>query len=118
MGFQKAGSLLKKHSNLHHIGPIIEAGKLCKKAEDLLPNTFIAISVRITNIDLQVGVMHLSLYRKNLLNLKMKEGSLLHQLNNFAKKESLPQISHFQLTFINENDIIISYSSKSSLDSL
>ena len=95
MPWKKTDSLLKRRLNQHGLAGIVEASSICKKAEELRPGLFRAVSVRN-------DVLHLELSKANLLTFKMSEGQLLQALNAYAKQKGIPPISRLRLTFLEE----------------
>lgn len=92
MAWKKTDSLLKKRLNQHGLLNVVEAGLVCKKAEELMPNTFTAVSVRNTTL-------HLEISKEQLMNFKLQEGKILKDLNAFVKLRNLPEITRIRLTF-------------------
>ncbi|MBU6389431.1 hypothetical protein KGQ71_02845 [Patescibacteria group bacterium] len=94
MTWQKTETVLKRRINQHGLTDMVQAGRICAKAEELYPKLFRAVSVR------KNGTLHLELDQKDVLEFKMIEGKLVAALNQFAEKEELPQINRVRLTFI------------------
>lgn len=73
----------------------LQAGLVCREAERLYPGIFRAVSV-------SRGVLHLEIKKKNQLSLKMVEGKLLQELQQFAQEKYLPVPTRIRLTFLEE----------------
>ena len=99
MGWEKTDFLLNKRLNQHGLGGMVKAGLLCHRAEELLPDTFRAISVK-------GGTMHLVAKREDQMKIKMKEGWLLKEINSFAKEKKLTPVNRIRLTFESTSPIL------------
>jgi len=83
---------MKRRLNHHGLTDMVEAGIILQEAERLLPGLFRAVSVKNQ-------VLHLETSKANILELKMQEGKLLHDLNTFAALKKLPPLLRIRLTF-------------------
>ena len=92
MAWKKTDALLMRRLTQYGLTEMVEAGLLCQKAEELLPNLFRAVSVKN-------NILHLEIPRSQVLHLKMREGWLMDELNTFSLQKGLPLISHIRLTF-------------------
>ena len=91
MTWLKTDLLLKRRLKHHGLDELVEAGLLCRKAEELLPGLFTAISVRN-------NCLHLATERKNIMTIKLAQGKLIEQLNQFAEQQKLGKITKIRLT--------------------
>ena len=95
MSWKKTDLVLRRRFNQHGLGPLLEAGQICRKAEQLCPEILRAISVRNT-------ILHLAIKKENLLAFKLIEGRLITELNSYATEYRLPEIRRVRLTFCKE----------------
>ena len=85
-------TIVSRHRMAQHgLSSIVAAGLLCRQAERLYPNLFVAVSVR-------QRVLHLEVEDTSLLALTSIQGPLLQQLNSYAKTQQLPQLERVRLT--------------------
>lgn len=77
----------------HGLSSITIAGLLCRQAELLYPNLFLAVSVR-------KGVLHIQVEDTLLLHFKSIQGPLVQDLNAYALRLKLPSIQAVRLTVI------------------
>jgi hypothetical protein len=99
MSWKKSDSIVSKRFTQRGLGGAIMAGLVCQEANRLYPNLFKAVS-------LKNGVLHLEISKSEQLNLKLIEGKLLAELNEYAKARNLPVPTRIRLTFLAQSDIL------------
>ncbi len=92
MAWQRTNFLLKRRLNQHGLTGVVQATRLCEKAEQLYPDLFKPISFKN-------GCLHVEIIPKNQLPFTMIQGKLIEELNGFAEGEQLPHIRRIRLTF-------------------
>ena len=97
MAWQKTSSILNARINHHGLGGMVAAGQMCIEAERLMPGLFTAVSYKNS-------ILHLELPKSNLKQMKMQEGRLIDELNQFAAARQLPLIARIRLTFSTPTD--------------
>lgn len=88
---------LESHGRRRGVGGAVAAGLVCHEAEKRYPDLFRAVS-------LKSGILHLEIFKKNLLQFKLIEGSLLRELQDFSTKRELPVPSRYRLTEPRDSD--------------
>lgn len=95
MAWKKTDQLVNRRLNQKGLGGIVRAGLICRKAEELYPTLFKAVSARHSTL-------HLQLSKNRLLEFKMIEGKLLQELTEVAAQHHLTAPNRVRLTFLED----------------
>lgn len=91
MAWKKTDDLLRIRLNQHGLGELVQAGLICREAENLSANIFEAVSV-------SNGILHVNITKQNQLKLLMVQGKLLKDLKTFCTAKNLQEIKRIRLT--------------------
>lgn len=91
MVWNSASNLASRNHGRRGLGASITSGLVCQEAERLGGSLFRAISVRN-------GVLKVAASTQNLLAIKLEEGRILAELNQYCQAQGLPHIDRLRLT--------------------
>jgi hypothetical protein len=75
----------------------IQAGLVCRAADQLHPDWYRAISIK-------QGLLTLQVIPEHLLDTKLAEGTILHAVQEYCQSQNLPSPSRIRLTIARPSD--------------